>query len=93
MVFVPEVHFVGHPDVAGDVALVHDFSIEHLRDEAVGEEEEEEDGTEADADLSEELFLVHGYHAVTESSRAARDFVRLVRVYCSTAPVVAARPG
>ena len=42
MRLVPFVHLVGHPDIAGYVALVHDLSAQHLGHEGVRGNEEKQ---------------------------------------------------
>ncbi|MBR4134459.1 MAG: 50S ribosome-binding GTPase, partial [Bacteroidales bacterium] len=45
MGLIPFVHLVRHSDIAGDVALVHDLTAQHLWDEGVGDDEEKQDDT------------------------------------------------
>ena len=45
MGLVPLRHLVGHPHIAGNIALVHDFALQHLRDKAVGKRQEKDHDT------------------------------------------------
>ena len=56
---IPLVHLVRHPHISRDIALVHDFPVQHLRYVPVTEQEEKDDGSEAYSDVLQQFLLVH----------------------------------
>ena len=70
---VPLVHLVGHAHIAGDIALIHDFPVKHLRHETVTEGQEKGHNAQADG-----YFLPNVFHRLFKSSANALVVARRV---------------
>ena len=57
MGLVPQFHLAGHPQKAGNIALVHDFSLKDLRDEPVGKHQEKQNDAAGDGYFLPKLHL------------------------------------
>ena len=53
---VPLGHLMRHAHIAGNVALVHDFTVQNLRHKTVTQRQEQGDGAQADGDIFHDTF-------------------------------------